>query len=127
MTVRVFVTGMGLISAIGSNIAECMESIANQHSGLGEITVIETRNKGIFPVCEVKRTDQQLKKMAGMDSKKIVSRTLLLGFIAAREALKMAAFPAETLLECGLISANSVGGMDRTENFYAEYLKNEKA
>ncbi|MBU2515180.1 beta-ketoacyl-[acyl-carrier-protein] synthase family protein [bacterium] len=126
MAGRVFVTGFGLITAIGCNVAECLESIEKQHSGLGEISYVDTQNKGIIPVCEVKRSDKQLKEMAGIPPDKIISRTLLLGLIAAKEAFQMAALSDEAKMECGLISANTVGGMDRSEQFYVDFLKDKK-
>jgi 3-oxoacyl-[acyl-carrier-protein] synthase-1 len=51
-----------------------------------------------------------------------VSRTALLSLIAAREALDRAAIPDPGRWHTGFISANTVGGMDRTEKFYAEFL-----
>ncbi len=127
MTCRVFVTGMGLITAIGNNIAESMESIKNQHSGLGEISTIDTRNRGILPVCEVKKSNRQLKEMAGLALDRIISRTLLIGLIAVQEAMQMARISEEDKGECGLISANTVGGMDRSEQFYVDFLKNKES
>jgi 3-oxoacyl-[acyl-carrier-protein] synthase-1 len=53
-----------------------------------------------------------------------VSRTALLSLIAAKEALDRAAIPDLARWRTGFISANTVGGMDKTENFYAEFLDN---
>ena len=51
-----------------------------------------------------------------------VSRTALLSLIAAREALDDAAIPGIQTLRTGFISANTVGGMDKMENFFERRL-----
>jgi 3-oxoacyl-[acyl-carrier-protein] synthase-1 len=56
-----------------------------------------------------------LKDLAGVTG--VVSRTGLLSFIAAREALDSAGIPDLHRWRTGIVSANTVGGMDLTEKF----------
>ncbi len=127
MTTRVFVTGMGLISSIGNNVDENLSSIESGKTGLGEIKHINTANQGVIPVCEIRYTNHELKKLADAESANEVSRTSLLGMIAAQEAIDSASLSGNELQTCGLISANSVGGMDRSELFFPGFLKNAQA
>ena len=60
-----------------------------------------------------------------MDPDRLFSRTALLGMVASRQAFQDAGFPNEGL-RIGLISSSSVGGMDLSEQFYAEYAVNQR-
>jgi 3-oxoacyl-[acyl-carrier-protein] synthase-1 len=74
-------------------------------------------------VAEVKMSDGQLKSQLGLDSGRLFSRTALLGMEASRQAFLDAGFSGSRL-RIGLISSSSVGGMDLSERFYAEYSAN---
>lgn len=123
---KVYITGTGIISAIGRNVPEVLDSLVNGRHGIGPITHIDTIHKGVIPVGEVKLTDDELAVMAGIPStsKKVYTRTTLLGLIAAREALKQSGLDV-TLTRTGFVSATSVGGMDRSENFIERYYENK--
>ena len=54
-----------------------------------------------------------------------ISRTALLSAIAAKEALHDAAIENFSDLRTGFISANTVGGMDKTEDFFADFLSDK--
>ncbi len=126
MSNRVFVTGLGIISAIGINLETVKTAIKNGVTGLGEISWIETENKGFLPVCEVKYSNNDLKEMVNLNTDITISRTTLLGLIAAKEAYTAAQLSDNTLLRTGLISANSVGGMDLSEVFFESFLDSPK-
>ena len=126
MTTRVFVTGIGLITAIGDTIEDNLRSMEAGITGLGEINHISTDNKGSIPVCEIRHTNDELKEISGVGEASEKSRTSILGLIAAQEAVRYAGLSTDDLATCGLISANSVGGMDRSEWFYPQYLENNK-
>lgn len=76
---------------------------------------------GQLPVAEVKMTNEELAVLAGMPAH--ISRTALLSAIAAKEALHNAGIGQLDGLRTGFISANTVGGMDKTEDFFADFLK----
>ncbi len=125
MADRVFITGIGLISAIGNNVDEALLSLEHRKSGLGEITIFDTKNKGTIPVCEVKCSQKTLNEMAEPVLGGNNSRTSLLGLIAAREAFDHAGLGKHSKGTTGLVSATSVGGMDKSENFYPLFLENQ--
>ena len=126
MSQRVFITGIGIISAIGNNSAECLASLAGKKSGIGPITSLETIHAGKLPLAAVKRTHASLLEEAGMDGVNHFTRTALLGIIAAKEAVLSAGIHDIREARTGLVSATTVGGMDRSENFYALFLENNR-
>ncbi len=117
---RVFIAGVGAITAIGHNIAGCLSAMENEQPGMGSITYLETAHRNQIPVAEVKLDNAALAKLAGMPSH--ISRTALLSSIAAKEALLDAGIENIASLRTGFISANTVGGMDKTEHFFADFL-----
>lgn len=115
------VAGAGIISAIGNNTDECLSALANGQAGMDEIAWLDTAHRHKLPVAEVKCSNVRLAELAGVASAAI-SRTALLSLIAAREALERAAIPNFVALRTGFVSANTVGGMDRTEKFFVNAL-----
>lgn len=120
MSSGVFVAGVGVISAIGNNTAECLSSFRKGKAGMGDITMLDTVHKGKIPVAEVKLDNAELANKAGMSTD--IPRTALLSMLAAKEALDDASIPNFSLYRSGFISANTTGGMDKTEEFFREFL-----
>jgi 3-oxoacyl-[acyl-carrier-protein] synthase-1 len=126
MASKVYVTGLGIISAIGNDVQESLDSLRNRRSGIGRMDFIETRHSTDIPVGEVKFSNEELARRVGLPASQKVTRTTLLGMIAAREAMRDAKITDARELRTGLISATSVGGMAITENLYKDYLNTEK-
>ena len=120
MNAPVFVVGTGIISAIGNNVAECLDALENGRAGMDQMHYFDSAHRQRLPVAEVKMSNEELAKLAGLPKTK--SRTALLSMIAAKEALNNAGIENLTSLRTGFISANSVGGMDKTEKFFTEFL-----
>jgi 3-oxoacyl-(acyl-carrier-protein) synthase len=123
---RVCITGIGIISAIGNQVSEVLSSLSDERSGIGEITQFPTLHKGKLPVAEVKLTTGELLERTGHSGERTFTRTALLGMIAAREAMDHAGIHYPSPYRTGLISATTVGGMDRSENFYREFLADSR-
>jgi 3-oxoacyl-(acyl-carrier-protein) synthase len=121
MSSAVYVAGLGVISAIGNNAAENFASLKNEQAGMGDITLLNTIHKGVLPVAEVKLSNDELAGLTALPNN--ISRTTLLSMVAAKEALDDAAIPGFEGLRSGFVSANSVGGMDKSEDFFVEFLK----
>lgn len=122
MSKRVYITGIGIICAIGNNVPETLQSLLESRTGIADITLFPTIHKGIIPMAEVKLTTAQLLEQTGHAGRKEFTRTALLGMIAAREAMLSAGIHDISKFKTGLISATTVGGMDRSENFFARFL-----
>jgi 3-oxoacyl-(acyl-carrier-protein) synthase len=121
MSSRVYIAGVGVITAIGNNVAENLEAFERQEAGMGDITLVNTVHRGVLPVAEVKLDNPALAALAGIAPH--LSRTKTLSLVAAREALNDAAILNFTELRTGFISANTVGGMDKSEDFFIDFLK----
>jgi 3-oxoacyl-[acyl-carrier-protein] synthase-1 len=120
MNAPVYVAGTGIISAIGKNVAGCLNALENAQAGIAAMHNLDSVHKQRLPVAEVKYSNNELAQMAGLPHTK--SRTALLSLIAAKEALTDAGIENLAALRTGFISANSVGGMDKTEHFFADFL-----
>jgi 3-oxoacyl-[acyl-carrier-protein] synthase-1 len=122
---KVVVTGLGCVSAIGLNVQETADSLAQGKSGLRPLSLFESKYKDRLPVGEVKAGYSDLIERLGLNPEKIYSRTALLGILAAQEAFDDAGLNIRQTknLRIGLISGTSVGGMDRSEVFYNDYLQ----
>ena len=120
MSQPVFVAGVGAITAIGKNIAGCLDALENGRAGMGPMIHFDSEHRQKIPVAEVKMSNEDLARLSGLPPTK--SRTALLSMIAAKEALDDAGIENITSLRTGFISANSVGGMDKTESFFREFL-----
>jgi 3-oxoacyl-[acyl-carrier-protein] synthase-1 len=119
---RVFVTGIGIISAIGKNAGETLASLKATRHGIGKLSILETIHHDELPAGEIKLTNEELAVLAGVSDPDMNPRTALLGMIAAEEALRSAGIdPKDKQLRTGVISASTVGGMDKTEINYRNY------
>ncbi len=120
MSQPVFVAGVGAISAIGNNIAEILDALENGRAGIGPMVYFDSEHRQKIPVAEVKMSNDDLATLSGLPHTK--SRTALLSMIAAKEALHNAGIENLNSLRTGFISANSVGGMDKTEKFFSKFI-----
>ena len=115
-----YVTGIGVISAIGKNVKENLEALLAKRTGISRLTLFESTHD--VPVGELKLSNEELQQMLGLPITKTYSRTALLGMVAVKEALTDAGIKTNSGLRIGLISSTSAGGMDLSENFYKEIL-----
>ncbi|HPS63523.1 MAG TPA: beta-ketoacyl-[acyl-carrier-protein] synthase family protein [Bacteroidales bacterium] len=125
MPERVFVTGYGLISCIGNNVEENFDSLMRCRPGTGKLRHIDTILRDELLVGEVPATLEELSALAGVGTDVCYSRNALLGIIAAKEACLHAHLDTKRPLRTGLISATTVGGMDRSELYYNDFLTND--
>ena len=116
----VSVAGIGVITAMGNSVEECLSSFQKSKEGIQEIAYLNTVHQQRFPVAEVKFSNQQLAELAGLPS--TLPRIVLLSTIAAKEALNNAGIHNMKAWRTGFISANTIGGMDKTESFYEGIL-----
>jgi len=121
----VFITGMGVITSIGRNTEENLASLKAERTGIRMLSTIESVYRGILPAGEILFSDKELASLAEMKYADGLSRTSLLGMIAAREARVNANCMASDGNRTGFISGSTVGGMAATEKFYPDYLTND--
>ncbi|MVT10745.1 beta-ketoacyl-[acyl-carrier-protein] synthase family protein [Chitinophaga tropicalis] len=127
MAERVFITGMGMITAIGDNVAGNLHNLRLLRTGLGYTRHLDTIYKETLPVAEVVHTTEQLHELAGVAGMEGYTRTTLLGLVAMREALQQAGISDVQDEPTGFINASTVGGMCDTENVYFDIINPEKS
>jgi len=120
MSSPAYVINTGLITAIGNDTEQCRDALISGRSGVGKAVYLRTHWQDELPVAEIKMSNEQLAALAGVD--KAWPRTALLSAIAAKEAYDVYAEKVSGL-RIGFFSANTVGGMDLTENFYSSFMQ----
>ena len=111
---KIAITGIGIVSAIGCNCAETLQSLLEQRSGIAPMRYLGSVHSE-YPVGEVKLSNDELRQRLGFGDEPL-PRTSLLGIMAAREAISMSQAPCDTF-----ISGTTVGGMDLTEQHWQDY------
>ncbi|MDR0695003.1 MAG: beta-ketoacyl-[acyl-carrier-protein] synthase family protein [Prevotellaceae bacterium] len=119
---EIIISGVGIVSGIGSGTAETLQAIAGKKPGLGTLTLFNSVYKNTIPVAEVKASNSELKQRLGLPEKKTFSRTTLLGLLAATQAAADARLPERKGLRTGFVSGTTTGGIDRSENFYRAFF-----
>ena len=120
----IYITGTGVVSAIGIGKAATLEALLNNRSGVGQLKYLKTEHKE-FPVGEVKLTDAEMRERLGIAQDAVTTRTALMGMLALGEALDEARLTPEMLPKVGFISGTTVGGMDMSEQYYLDYLNGD--
>ena len=124
MTDPIYITGTGVVSAIGLGKAATLEALLTNRSGVGQLRYLKTEHKE-FPVGEVKLTDAEMRERLGIPQDAVTTRTALMGMLALGEALDEARLTPDMLPKVGFISGTTVGGMDMSEQYYLDYLNGD--
>src|SRR5450631_176929 len=120
-----WIAGLGIVTAIGKDLQQNFESLTAEKAGIGVMKWLSSIHQGELPVGEVKLSNAELAVATGLSPK--LPRTALLSCLAAREALEDAGWEKNNSLRTGFISANTVGGMDKTEDFFRLFSTNPVA
>lgn len=119
---KIVVSGVGIVTALGIGAGDNIASITKGKSGLSlSPRILKTNN--LLPVGELRMTNEQLHEITGIPVSRHLSRTALLGILAVREA--MADAKIDFAKRVALVSSTSVGGMDLTEHFFEDFIKND--
>ena len=118
---RIVVTGLGVISALGSSVAENRDALLRSVCGLSSLELFKTKYSDLLRFGEVKITNDQLKNLYGITDKG-VTRTSLLAIKAMDEALKDSQLTRSQYAsyDTALIVGNTVGGMCLTDELYQD-------
>lgn len=119
---KIVVTGMGIISSIGNSVEENFHSLIQSKSGITRIENFSTYLKDFIKVGEIKLSNEDLSERLNIVKENSYTRTSLLAIFAIKEAIKH--FSETEISQMGLVSASTVGGMDKTEQYFYEYQNN---
>ncbi|WP_336515381.1 beta-ketoacyl-[acyl-carrier-protein] synthase family protein [Pollutibacter soli] len=116
---RILVTGMGVVSAIGSNVAENRQSLINGICGITRLEGFQSRFAGLMPFGEIKKNNSGLAAKYNL-TKPGITRPCLLGLMAMKEMLDDAGLDEKILRSrsTAFINATTVGGMCLTDELY---------
>lgn len=123
MSDSIFITGLGIVTGLGIGINNNLKALLEEKTSIDEIKILKSKHKEL-PVSEVKFTNEQMYEILKLSSEKIYTRTALLGGIALKEAINSAEITKNTEAKIALISGTTVGGMDRSEEFYKDFFNN---
>lgn len=115
---KIFVTGIGVVSAIGLDAEENLRSLKNG------ITGIRKSSHYNLMIGEVRMTNELIRHKLNLPDEDY-SRTTLLSLLAAKEA--WGSKTHHPGIRTGLISATSVGGLDCMEKYYFESHENKSS
>ena len=115
----VAVTGLGVLCAIGNDSQSVLSALRRGDTGVGRMRYLRSSHTEL-PVGEVKMSDEELMSLLGMKRDRPVSRTVLMGAVAVRQAMHDAGLTASDLRgrRVALLSGTTVGGMDVTERLF---------
>lgn len=114
-----YIAGVGIISAIGNNVGENLASLKDGNAGMQQMERLQSVHKDKLPVAEVSLSNEDLCSELKLPNH--ISRSALLSTVAAKEAISNSGIDIHKW-RTGFISATSVGGMDKTEDFFIEFL-----
>ncbi len=119
---KVFVTGFGIISAIGNNVTKNLSSLIENKTGIDKARFFESKFVDDFYFGEVKLSIDQLCELTNHHDLHGFTKTDLFAFIAFEEAIKMANLSQIELssVDTALISSSTVGGMAETDDLYKD-------
>lgn len=117
---QVFVTGMGIISAIGRGVDENLQHLRKAKTGISSAKILQSKYASIFPFGEVKATNKELTDIS--NSTPNLGRIDLLALIAFDEAIKNASLTSEELssYDTAIISSSTVGAMSDADTLYSD-------
>lgn len=123
MPTKVYITGYGLITALGIGVEQQLAALEKGLTGIALPQFLNTVHKSSLVTGEVKHSNQELAEKAGIGAG--VSRTALLGLIAAKEAIASSGLDRHDLKKAAFINGTSVGGMDISEQHYTALINKE--
>ncbi|MCB9205179.1 MAG: beta-ketoacyl-[acyl-carrier-protein] synthase family protein [Flavobacteriales bacterium] len=132
---RVVVTGIGVISAIGNNVAENHHSLRAGRTGIGKAQYLNSKYAELLLFGEVKLSNDELKDLLGVKTPLLgkeglgvveYNRTELLALKAFKEAIESAGLTKKELhsFETAFLSGTTVGGMVEMEAIHADANSN---
>ena len=119
---KVFVTGMGVISAIGNNTAENLEHLRNGKTGIGRAKYVKSNYINTHPFGEVKLSTNELKSHLNLRNTYGLTRTDYIAHTAFKEAIAHSNITPEQISsdQTAFISGGTIGGMCNTDELYED-------
>ncbi|MDR1747063.1 MAG: beta-ketoacyl-[acyl-carrier-protein] synthase family protein [Tannerella sp.] len=118
---EVYITGAGMVSALGIGKETTWEALKKQQSGLGSVRYVQTVHRDL-PSGEVGYSDVEMKALLRIPPEEAYIRSSLLAIPAVDEAMQQAQLNSEDARNLTFLSGITVGGMDKVEIMYDDFL-----
>lgn len=117
---KVYVTGMGIVSALGVGIEQNHKALQLGKSGIETAQFLDSKYITQKPFAEVKLSNQNLETILKIPENIRLSRTDLLAHLAFTEAIESARLVPNQVSnsQTAFISASTTGGMCHTNELY---------
>ncbi|SMD32178.1 3-oxoacyl-[acyl-carrier-protein] synthase-1 [Reichenbachiella faecimaris] len=115
---KIFVTGMGVVSAAGFGLEENLASLQSSKTGIASCDFDQI--KGIC-LGRVEQSTEELRHQLKLSGQ--WPRTAMLGLAAAKQAY---AGSERVLLKTGFINGTTTGGMDLSEQYFSKGIEEQK-
>lgn len=125
MSDPILITGIGIVSAIGMNCAETLDALRAGKTGIRQLRHLKTEHRE-FPVGEVQMSTDEMAERMGIPQGQPRTRTALIGMMALEQALEQAHLQRDDLAQAAFVSGTTVGGMDMSEQFYLDFIHNDR-
>jgi 3-oxoacyl-(acyl-carrier-protein) synthase len=113
---RLYITGMGIVSAIGNSVDENWHALLHDQRGIGTAQFVDSKLTDSFRFGEVPLSNAALRAKLGIPEESTFARTTLLAIHAAQEALNQAGIEGQDL--DGIIMGCTVSSMCETLKLY---------
>ncbi len=128
MAERVVVTGIGIISALGTGKSAHITAFRNAQSGVRKVTHLRSAHAGDFLLGEIDMSNDQLAASLGLPTgDNGYTRTGLLSLAAMQDLLQTTDISLLRNETFAFINANTVGGMSKMEDIYMNVIAPETA
>lgn len=124
MADQILVTGMGIVTGLGVGKHETLEALQEKCSAVGKLKYLHTIHNDL-PAAEVQLSNDEMYRLLEIAETEIYPRTALLGRIALKEALAESQIIEKRPKRIAFISGTTVGGMDKSELYYIDFLTND--
>ncbi len=114
-----------MISAIGDNCSENFHSLKSLKSGIGRLQYLDSELKDSLPCAEVKHPNTDLLAILDIPAFPGMSRTALLGMIAATEAARQAGLTEDPHIRTAFISGTTGEAMTSVEAYFRDFQEND--
>lgn len=110
---EIWITGYGIISALGKNVPDSLDSLLKRKMTLQKLSGFDSVFNHQLTVGQVNLSNEELSALINPDDGTIYSRSSLLAFIACSEALTHAGEGID-FQELALVTGSTVGGVGVT-------------
>ncbi len=123
MNRRVVVTGLGLVTPLGTGVEKTWQGLCAGQSGIGPITRFDASEFGVQIAAEVKdfEVEEYIDKKVAKHLELFVQYAVAAAGMALNDAALAA--PVADALRFGVITGNGIGGLPTIEKYHQVYLE----